>query len=376
MGDTPRSRAPFVSFLTTAYRTEDYVAATIASVRAQLDGDWELVVVDNGPSDAMAAIVTRVADEDPRVRLVRQDNAGYVGGLEAAAAVATGEFVVPLDSDDQLEPEFVSSMRAFLRDHPGADVVGCDAHLFSDGRDRPHGRGYMRSVGMRLPAGDGERLGLADLLDGRIPYYGALVRRSAWRAVGGYGSTEPDVDESVDVWLRLVADHEVWVSPRRLARYRVRDDSLSRHPSSVAAFEHALVNSFLAHARRHPDDARVAALVDRTVRRLRYHQALRRARYHFARGEVADARREVRDAARQRRTPRVLLVLVALHVAPGLLAAVHPLKARLERWISHRLPQDTGEQRRRPALRRERSAPAPRRTRSAAQPRGQPPTSP
>ncbi len=202
--------------------------------------------------------------------------------------------------------------------------MGCDAHLFSDGRDRPHGRGYMRSVGMRLPAGDGERLGLADLLDGRIPYYGALVRRSAWRAVGGYGSTEPDVDESVDVWLRLVADHEVWVSPRRLARYRVRDDSLSRHPSSVAAFEHALVNSFLAHARRHPDDARVAALVDRTVRRLRYHQALRRARTtsRAARSPTRAARSAT--PARSGAPPRVLLVLVALHVAPGLLAAVQP----------------------------------------------------
>jgi hypothetical protein len=48
--------APFVSFLTTAYRTDQYVSETIESVLAQTRGDWELIVVDSGNSDEMAAV--------------------------------------------------------------------------------------------------------------------------------------------------------------------------------------------------------------------------------------------------------------------------------------------------------------------------------
>ena len=79
--------APFVSFLTTAYQTEQYVSETIKSVLAQTRGDWELIVVDNGNSDEMARIIGNYTS-DPRITLIRQDNKGYVGGVSAAAAVA------------------------------------------------------------------------------------------------------------------------------------------------------------------------------------------------------------------------------------------------------------------------------------------------
>ena len=50
-------RRPFVSFLTTAYQTEDYLTEMIDSVLVQTSPDWELVIVDNGLSDAVVHIV-------------------------------------------------------------------------------------------------------------------------------------------------------------------------------------------------------------------------------------------------------------------------------------------------------------------------------
>ena len=64
---------PLFSFLTTAYRTEKYVAETIESVLAQTRDDWELIVVDNGNSDEMAHIVEQYTS-DARITLVRQVN--------------------------------------------------------------------------------------------------------------------------------------------------------------------------------------------------------------------------------------------------------------------------------------------------------------
>ena len=66
---------PFVSFLTTAYKTEQYVSETIESVLAQTRGDWELIVVDNGNSDEMAQIISTYTS-DPRITT---DPAGQQG---------------------------------------------------------------------------------------------------------------------------------------------------------------------------------------------------------------------------------------------------------------------------------------------------------
>ena len=79
---------PLVSFLTTVYGTEDYLSATIESVLAQTSPDWEMVIVDNGLSPSVVEIVSRYA-HDGRIRLIRQENRGYRGGVTAAAEAAT-----------------------------------------------------------------------------------------------------------------------------------------------------------------------------------------------------------------------------------------------------------------------------------------------
>lgn len=69
---------PFISYLVTAYQTEKYVGETIRSVLTQTRSDWELVVVDNGNSDEMAAVVGNFTS-DPRIKLIRQENKGVRG---------------------------------------------------------------------------------------------------------------------------------------------------------------------------------------------------------------------------------------------------------------------------------------------------------
>ena len=318
---------PLVSFLTPAYKTEAYLAQTIETVIGQTRGDWELVVVDNGNSPAIAAIAEAYT-ADPRVRLICQENKGYVGGVMAAAAVARARFVCVLDSDDLLMPEFVETVSAFLSTHPGVHAVGCDAHLFVDGEDKPFGRGYINSTGTRRPAKGGDRLSVADVLAGRVPYYTAAIRRDAWDAVGGYDPGIAGVDESVLIWLRLAAQFDVRVVPDRLARYRVRQESLSRDPAKVEQFEEHLIQTFEAFAQQSGESEMLAA-AEAPVRRLRYDQALRRARWAFRDGDVSTARRFAREAFSHRRTIRAGAVLGSLTLPRRLLGRIYPLKQKL-----------------------------------------------
>ena len=318
---------PVLSFLTPVYKTEDYLAETIDSVLSQTDGAWELVVVDNGRSDEVADIVGTYL-RDARVSLIRQNNRGYTGGVMAAAAVARGDYLCVLDSDDLLRPDYVRTVRHCLQAHPDVDALGCDASLFVDGEQGFFGRGYLRSLGIRPPSRAGEALTVVDVLGGRVPYYTAAIRREAWDAVGGYEPGVPDIDESVLIWLRLAAQYEVRLIPDRLGVYRVREQSLSRDPAKVERFESSLIRTFemFAEETRRPELRRAAA---RPVRRLRYHQALRRARWCFIDGDLEAARSFALEAYRHQRTVRAAAVIGVLRLPPRVLASVYPAKQRL-----------------------------------------------
>lgn len=318
---------PTFSILCTAYQTEAYLAETIESVLAQTRDDWELVVVDNGHSDQIAEIVRRYL-HDPRIRLIRQENRGIVGGVMAAAAAAHGRYFVVLDSDDAISPDFCARMGEVLAAHPEIDVLGCDAVCFADPGGHELAHSYLRSMGIKRAPELNRRLTVADIIGGEQPYYSSAFRRDAWEAVGGYETDSPKA-EDLSILLRMaVAGYDIRAIPDRLGRYRIREDSTSRHPSSVESFEESVERALVCAARASGRPEDLDALRSRQ-RQVRYLQALRRARWAFGHGDVAAARRDVRRAFDERRTLRTGALLIALAVAPGLLRHVHPAKQRL-----------------------------------------------
>ena len=334
---------PLVSFLTTVYGTEDYLPATIESVLAQTSPDWEMVIVDNGLSSSVVEIVSRYA-HDGRIRLIRQENRGYRGGVTAAAEAASGRYLSVLDSDDKIVPSFVSVMTDVIAAEPGIDAVGCDAILFDDAEQAHLPSRYLPSVGVRWrPHHASQPLTLSDTLAGVIPYYTGIVRRDAWQQVGGYAAHDPDVDESVVIWLRLAQLCDVRLIDVPLGWYRIRGNSLSRDPGKVEAFEQALITAFSRTAQYTASD-RDRILVEDRVARLRCGQELRRARWALLDGDVQSARRHARLAFAYNPGLRSGLVVGSLAISPAMLQWLHPHKQRAtaawlrvrERWVVRR----------------------------------------
>jgi glycosyltransferase involved in cell wall biosynthesis len=89
-----------VGIVTPAWNVARWIDGTIRSVLEQTHADWRMVVVDDGSTDATAALVGRVAD--PRVTLLRQANAGVSAARNAGlAALDPGaDAVLFLDADD------------------------------------------------------------------------------------------------------------------------------------------------------------------------------------------------------------------------------------------------------------------------------------
>jgi glycosyltransferase involved in cell wall biosynthesis len=333
---------PMFSFLTPAYRTEDTLPRTIDSVRAQTRSDWELVVVDNGNSDAVAAAVEPYLS-DPRIRLIRQENNGTAGGVMAAAAVARGRYLVNLNSDDWVTPDFCARTGHILDAHPEIAAVTCDAHLFTDPGGARLSRSYLESAGGRnwRVRIDGTRpLRLADVIDGPCPYYSAPIRRDVWKAIGGLATDTPLVAD-LDFWLRtLLAGHDVRMISDRLGVYRIAADSVSRpvDPMRSEEFEEQRERALSRAALGSDDPAAIEAL-ERVLQRLRYQQAIRRARVAIQKGAVEEARQHSRVAFAQRKTLRVGVILVLLRVAPWALVRIHPVKQHVQELVQRILRQ-------------------------------------
>jgi glycosyltransferase involved in cell wall biosynthesis len=326
-------RQPAFSFLTTAYRTADTLSRTIESVLAQTRADWELIIVDNGYDDAIADVVAPFL-ADPRIRFARQENRGASGGQMAAAARARGRYLVPLNSDDAITPEFCAQTGDLLDAEPGVAAVTTDAYKFVDPGERRLARSYLADAGVRARPDGLVPLRLADVVDGPTPYYTAAIRRKVWDAVGGLESDTPLVCD-LDFWLRvLVEGHDVRMIPERLGRYRVEAGSVSRPDDHERAeqFE-AQQERAMRRAVERSGEPDAEAAFERWVRRVRYAQHMRRARVAFQEGDLDAARGHVRAAYALRRSLRSATVLVSLRLAPRLLAAVHPTKQRLQKAV-------------------------------------------
>jgi GT2 family glycosyltransferase len=99
--------APLVSVVMPVRDRATTVLAAIASVRAQTLTDWELVVVDDGSTDATPEVVAEIARVDPRVRLVRGEAAGVSRARNTGQAHARGRYLAWLDSDNTWVPHFL-----------------------------------------------------------------------------------------------------------------------------------------------------------------------------------------------------------------------------------------------------------------------------
>lgn len=121
---------PPVSVIMSMRNAASTVGAAVRSVVMQTFQDWELIVIDNGSSDASSAIVESFHDE--RIRLVREARStGLAVRLNQAVALARGEFIARMDSDDICFPERLSRQVARLREDSQLDLIGCSALVFT-----------------------------------------------------------------------------------------------------------------------------------------------------------------------------------------------------------------------------------------------------
>lgn len=105
-----------ISVIIPLYNKEDTIARALDCVLAQTYQDFEVVVVDDGSTDDGAIVVERYAD--PRIRFIRQANAGVSAARNRGIEEAKGDYVAFLDADDEWLPEFLAEIVALQQEFP------------------------------------------------------------------------------------------------------------------------------------------------------------------------------------------------------------------------------------------------------------------
>ena len=131
-GAQESSDGPLVSVVLTSYNYAHYVGEAIDSVFAQTHRRCELIVVDDGSSDGSPKVISeKLAHAPMPAQAIYQENLGQAAAMNAGFALAKGEIVAFLDSDDHWKSTKLEEMIAFVRSHPDGGVY---QHQVENGR--------------------------------------------------------------------------------------------------------------------------------------------------------------------------------------------------------------------------------------------------
>jgi glycosyltransferase involved in cell wall biosynthesis len=183
---------PRISILLPVYNGSAFLRQTAESVRAQIFGDWELLIGDNASTDTTPEIVRSLAESLPLRSFRHPRNLGAAGNIQALANEARGEFLCILSHDDLLAPDYLEQLWRAAVERGSALVMSDFMEIDETGKVLPktHIDGW-RAVLFR---GAVTCFAAADLLveiarRKSFPFsVTSLIRAADFRGAGGYDS--------------------------------------------------------------------------------------------------------------------------------------------------------------------------------------------
>lgn len=122
------------SIVIPVYQAKEYVGRCVDSWLAQTEMDLELILVDDGSTDGSGELCDKLAEKDPRIRVLHQENAGVSAARNAGMRETGGEFLLFTDSDDYVAPDYLEKMSR-CQCQTDSDLVLCGFHHLYDGAD-------------------------------------------------------------------------------------------------------------------------------------------------------------------------------------------------------------------------------------------------
>ena len=224
---------PLVSVCMAVYNGDYYIADAIESVLIQNYRNFELIVVDDGSTDRTADIVHSFKHES--IKYFLKEHGGLASARNVQLQKSSGAFLVMLDNDDMMTPDYIARHLQGFEQHPEADMVYCD-DLLMDEHDKP-----IRVISR--PEYTDNTAFISDIFRCGFPvvHFKTCIRRSVFDKIGLYDE-ELIVGEDYEMIRRFAKqDLKMVHLPAPLYLRRMITSSLSRSFSAAKAKSHFTV---------------------------------------------------------------------------------------------------------------------------------------
>ena len=206
-----------VTVIIPTYNRVRYLGEAIHSVLNQTFAELELVIVDDGSTDATAELVGAVGD--PRVRYLRQPHRGISAAMNSGLRDARTEYVARLDSDDIWLPDLLARLTAVLDARTDIGVAYGKAQAMNK-----HGQALAHTQGMR---GRFPNETLRSIVYDDCTCNIALVARRECFDRAGFYDEKLAASEDWDMWLRVARHYRFCFVDQTVARFRWHDENLT-----------------------------------------------------------------------------------------------------------------------------------------------------
>ena len=200
---------PLVSVIIPIYNMQAYLSETIESVLASAYPNFEVILLDDGSTDNSKDIALKYVAKDARLKFFDQPNGGSSKARNHAIEVSQGEYILPVDADNLISPDYIDKAVAILEHESNVKIVYCEAVFFGD-----------KKGPWKLPHYSLGLLARKNLMDNC-----AMYRRSDWAKAGGYCE---DIlgREDWDFWISMLkTGGDVFQLPIVGLHYRVTANS-------------------------------------------------------------------------------------------------------------------------------------------------------
>ncbi len=238
---------PLVSVVIPAYNAEAFIERTLKSVLCQTYKNMEVLVIDDGSKDKTFEIVQSIAQQDSRVVLIQQNNAGVATARNLAIEKSQGEYIAPVDADDIWYPEKIEKqVNCILKAGESVGLVYCWS-INIDENDviighcptlKLEGKVYTALLFQNF------------ISNASTP----LMRRACFARIGGYNCQFKQQSaqgcEDWDIYLRIAEHYEFQAVPEFLVGYRQVIGSMAgNYKSMLKSYELVMANV----QQRHPE---------------------------------------------------------------------------------------------------------------------------
>ena len=203
-----------MSIIIPCYNSEATLEETLLSIQDQHYTQWEAIIVDDGSIDNSARIAEKWVQKDSRFNYFWKENGGLGSARNFGIQRSIGKYILPLDSDNLIEPFFASEALNILKDYERVGVVHGHAEFFGE----KTGKWIIDEYNF-------ERLLALNYIDAC-----AIFRKSLWVKVGGYDEKIPYQGiEDWDLWLAFGVQGVQFHHLNKVTfRYRIASNSMIR----------------------------------------------------------------------------------------------------------------------------------------------------